>query len=52
MGVCSVASAITAVGNVGTAARLIAWFDAMREEIGGGESWVRSMNEETLTDDP
>jgi len=49
MGVCSVARAITAVGNVGTAARLIAWFDALREEIGGGESWVRRMNEETLT---
>ena len=49
MGVCSIARAITAVGNVGTAARLIAWFDALREEIGGGESWVRRMNEETLT---
>ncbi|MEX0985009.1 MAG: adenylate/guanylate cyclase domain-containing protein [Actinomycetota bacterium] len=49
MGVCSVARAITAVGNVGTAAGLIAWFDALREEIGGGESWVRRMNEETLT---
>ncbi len=49
MGVCSVAHAITAVGNIGTAARLIAWFDALREEIGGGESWVRRMNEETLT---
>ena len=49
MGVCSVAHAITAVGNLGTAARLIAWFDALREEIGVGESWVRRMNEETLT---
>ena len=49
MGVCSVARAITAVGNVGMAARLISWFDALREEIGGGESWVRRMNEETLT---
>ena len=47
-GLCSVASAITVVGRVGMAARLISCFDALREEIGGGEPWVARMNEETL----
>ena len=48
IGLCSVASAITVVGRVGMAARLISCFDALREEIGGGEPWVARMNEETL----
>lgn len=48
MGLCSVARAITAVGKTGTAARLISCFEAMTEDIGGGEAWVRRMNEETL----
>jgi predicted ATPase/class 3 adenylate cyclase len=48
IGLCSVASAITVVGRVRTAVRLISSFDALREEIGGGEPWVARMNEETL----
>ncbi|MEJ7568640.1 MAG: tetratricopeptide repeat protein [Gaiellaceae bacterium] len=47
-GLCSVASAITAAGRVETAVRLISCFEALREEIGGGEAWVARMNEETL----
>lgn len=31
-----------------TAVRLISCFEALREEIGGGEAWVARMNEETL----
>jgi hypothetical protein len=49
MGLCSVARAITALGKSGTAVRLISYFEALREEIGGGEAWVARMNEETLT---
>jgi predicted ATPase len=49
MGLCSAARAIAFFGKVGTAARLISCFEALREEIGGGEVWVARMNEETLT---
>jgi predicted ATPase len=49
MGLCSAARAITPLGKVGTAVRLISCFEALREEIGGGEAWVARMNEETLT---
>ena len=48
VGLCGVARAITALGRVGTAVRLISCFEALREEIGGGEVWVARMNEETL----
>jgi predicted ATPase len=49
MGLCSAARAIAFFGKVGTATRLISCFEALREEIGGGEVWVARMNEETLT---
>ncbi len=48
MGLSSVARAITPLGKVGTAVRLISCFDALREETGGGEPWVARMNEQTL----
>ena len=48
MGLCGVARAITALGRVETAVRLISCFEALREEIGGGEPWVARMNEQTL----
>ena len=48
IGLCGVARAITAAGRVETAVRLISCFEALREEIGGGEAWVARMNEETL----
>jgi len=49
MSLCGVARAITVVGRVETAARLISCFEALSEEIGGGEAWVARMNEQTLT---
>jgi tetratricopeptide (TPR) repeat protein len=48
LGLCGVARAITVLGRVGMAARLISCFDALREETGGGEPWVARMNEQTL----
>ena len=48
MGLCGVARAITALGSMETAVRLISCFEALREEIGGGEPWITRMNEETL----
>ena len=48
MSLCGVARAITVVGSVETAARLISCFEALREEIGRGEPWVARMNEQTL----
>ena len=48
MGLCGVARVSTVVGSVDTAARLISCFEALSEEIGGGEAWVARMNEETL----
>ena len=48
IGLCGAARAITALGTVGTAVRLISCVDALRGEIGGGEAWVARMNDETL----
>jgi len=48
IGLCSVARAITAVGRVGTATRLLSCFEALGEETGVGEGWVTRMKEETL----
>jgi predicted ATPase len=48
VGLCGVARAIAVVGRVETAVRLISCFEALGEEIGGGEAWVARMNEETL----
>jgi hypothetical protein len=48
MGLCGVARAITALGRVGTAVRLISYFEVLREEIGGSEPWITRMNEQTL----
>ena len=47
-GLCGVARVITVIGSAETAARLISCFEALSEEIGGGERWVSRMNEETL----
>jgi hypothetical protein len=49
MSLCGIARAITALGRVESAARLISCFEALREEIGGGEAWITRMNEATLT---
>jgi predicted ATPase len=48
MGLCGAARAITPLGTVGTAVRLISCVEALREEIGGVEAWVARMNDETL----
>jgi predicted ATPase len=48
IGLCSAARAMTAVGQVGPATRLLSCFEALREETGGGESWVTRMKDETL----
>ena len=47
-GLCGAARVITDVGRAETAARLVSCFEALREEIGGGEAWVARMNEQTL----
>jgi predicted ATPase/class 3 adenylate cyclase len=43
------AGALAAMGRVDAAARLIGSYEAMVEEIGGSEPWVRRMRDETLT---
>jgi predicted ATPase len=48
LGLCSAARAITALGKVVPAVRLISSFEALREELGGGEPWVVRMNEQTV----
>lgn len=48
IGLCSAARAISAMGRAGTAARLISCFEALGNEIGGGEAWVARMNDEAL----
>jgi predicted ATPase len=48
VGLCQVAHTLVAVGRAGTAVRLLSCSEALREEIGGSESWVARMNEETL----
>ena len=48
IGLCAVARVMAAVGRGGTAIRLISCFQALSEEIGGGEAWVTRMNEATL----
>ena len=48
VGLCGVARVMTALGSAGTAVRLISCFQALSEEIGGGEAWVARMNEATL----
>ncbi|WP_411277862.1 ATP-binding protein, partial [Gaiella sp.] len=47
-GLCGVARVITVSGRAETAVLLISCFEALSEEIGGGESWVARMNAETL----
>ena len=48
IGLCGVARVMTALGSAGAAVRLISCFQALSEEIGGGEAWVTRMNEATL----
>jgi tetratricopeptide (TPR) repeat protein len=42
------AAALAAMGRGEVAASLIGSYEAMAEEIGGSEAWVRRMNDETL----
>jgi hypothetical protein len=37
------------VGKVDTAARLLSFFEALREQIGVSEAWVGRMKEQTLS---
>jgi len=43
------AETLAVAGRAETAAQLLAAAEALREEIGGSHSWVRDVNEETLT---
>jgi hypothetical protein len=49
MGLCGIARVSSVVGRVETAAQLISCFEALHDEIGGGEAWVARMNEQTLS---
>jgi tetratricopeptide (TPR) repeat protein len=46
---CHFAEVLAAEGRAATAARLLSRADALRDEIGGGPSWIGEMNEKTLT---
>ncbi|MDP9468661.1 MAG: hypothetical protein M3P32_08000 [Chloroflexota bacterium] len=48
VGLCHAARTLAGAGRAETAAKLIACFEALSEEIGGSNAWVRRMNEETL----
>jgi predicted ATPase len=48
IGLCHAARAIADLGGVETAARLIACYQALSEELGGSYRWVTRMNDETL----
>jgi tetratricopeptide (TPR) repeat protein len=48
IGLCHAARTLAAAGRAETAAKLIACFEALSEDIGGSHAWVRRMNEETL----
>jgi predicted ATPase/class 3 adenylate cyclase len=43
------AETLAVAGRAETAAQLLAAAEALREEIGGSHSWVRAVNEKTLT---
>ena len=45
---CGAASTLTFVGRGETAARLLACYEALCEELGASVPWVTRMNEETL----
>lgn len=45
---CHAARTIAAAGQADAAARLLACFEALSEEIGGSHPWVTRMNDETL----
>jgi predicted ATPase/class 3 adenylate cyclase len=43
------AEALAAMGRTEAAARLVGAYEAMREDIGGSEAWVRRMRDDVLT---